>query len=76
MAAMCNALYVFLRPNRFRLKNGVSDFGTIGYVNSTLIFVTDLTNINSMKPAEPLFFNSILLKGRWYCNNRECLISG
>ena len=39
MAAMRNALYSFLRLNRFPLKNGTFNFGTrIGHANYRLIF--------------------------------------
>ena len=79
MAAMRNTGNGFLRVNRFPLKNGTFNFGTtIGCVNSTLTFFAVLANTNLIRPAEPIFLNSIILmKALLFSHhNRECLISG
>ena len=64
MAAMRNPCNDLLRFNRFFLKNGTFDVETtIAYLKNTLTFITVLTNINSVKPAESIFSNSTLLMG-------------
>ena len=79
MAAMRNPGNGFLKLNRFSLENGTLDFGTtIGCVNTNTheVFIAVLTNLNLVKPAEPIFlYSTILMRALLFSQlSRECLI--
>ena len=81
MAAMHNPRNSFLKLNRFSFENGTFDFGTtVGCVNTKphSVFIAVLTNVNLVKPAEPIFlYSTILMWALLFSQlNRECLISG
>ena len=74
---------MFLRLNRFPVKDGTFDFETtIAHVNNMFTFITVSTNINSAKEAEPIFLNStianesaaiVITQPRMLCSLPECV---
>ena len=79
MAATRNHIMVFLRLNRFSLKMVLLILER-QLVASTahLLFIAVFTNINMVKPAEPIFlYSTILIRALLFSQlNREYLISG